>query len=143
MKAFKHVGNTWLASHLIHLVIICFIYFSNAGLIIPLFVGTLIISLPSLALSLSLVSLLPFKKCSVAVNLGIWLMLVSISIGINLLLIAGLFGELSLLTTESEIYMPSLIATILAILIRYWQFNDFIIHQKKQYENQNDFTSTY
>jgi pilus assembly protein TadC len=105
-------------------------------IIIPLFIGAAIISLPSLGISASLISLLPFRKVSTLFNLFVWLLLLLISIVINLLLIAGLFGDLSVLATEQSFLLPVLIAGLLSVLIRYWQFHDLMIARRKEYEYQ-------
>lgn len=147
MKAFKHVGYTWLLAQLIHpLIFYCFTLLNSGwevdiGSLLSFFIGSFLISLPAFILCLLFINIVPVLKISVTGNFIIWLALASTSIFINVVLLILLLGDTRLFLTEWDLFFPSLIAAIVSILIRYRQFGGYVMATiPNYYREANSYT---
>lgn len=144
MKAFSHVGNTWLLAQLLNpLVFLGFYFFAlhqtpDVGLLASLLLASALFSLPSLFLSFLLLHVISATGLSLRANFLIWLMLVLVCILLNLSLLALLVGDMNFVIERWVFFLPSLIAAVFSILIRYKNFAQFITTQIKNYETQDD-----
>jgi hypothetical protein len=135
MKASKHAANTWLLAHLLHPAVFYICNNNESELIIPMFIGGLICSIPALLLSILFIQIISMLKLNSVANLLIWAALVFSALAINLAGVAMLLGEKDFFIKEWIIFFPSMVAALLAILIRYRQFENLVINQMLQDEN--------
>ena len=144
MKAFNYVGNTWLLANFLHpFIFYCFFLFVlhdalDLGAMVSLFVASLVLSLPALAASALFIRVVPVIRIPLSGNIFIWVILANASVLINVALIALLLGDEDLFFNGWSFYLPSLIATVSSIFLRYKQFHKYLLDESErinEYEN--------
>lgn len=133
MKASKHVANTWLLAQLIHAIIFLIIS-GEGGMLVFALIGGFVLSIPSLLLCLLFIKILPIHRVTILFNFLVWTLLVFTSIAINWSGIALLLGDVNFFS-ETTIFLPSLIAAALSLLIRFNQFEELSITETLANEN--------
>ena len=148
MKAFKHVFNTWVLAHLVH-PFVFYLYFSllfkdylEFEALLSLFIGALIISLPSLIFGFLFIRFVLWLHISTAGSFLSWLMLALSGIFLNIILLGLLIGENLTDHSDKEYFVPSFIATIISLFLRVKTFH-ILVSENNRYEERDDIISSY
>lgn len=148
MKTFKHVLNTWLLAHALHPFIFYFYFLLinkehlEFEALLSLFIGALIISLPSLVFSRLFFGFVLWIRIPVAGSFISWCILTLASIFLNIILLGLLLGDNLINQSDSKFFIPSFIATFFSVLIRFIPFQE-LIKQHQQWEDQETAVSSY
>lgn len=142
MKIFKHVSNTWFLAHLLH-PIVFYGYFllvlkdpMDFEALLSLFVGALIVSLPSFLLCQVFIHLVLLLPLAIIGRFFSWVLLSFASILINIIFLGLLLGDNLINQTDGKFFIPSFIATFLAILFRYRFFHELVIVNNRQRDEE-------
>jgi hypothetical protein len=123
---FIYVFFTWVIANMLHPIVLGLYYgeindfnwSSLPGIYLIFFIYVLLFSIPSLALGVVFMKLLRFIKIHNELKLFILVIMAPLIVVINLAVISFLF-EGSINFNDFEFCVPAMIASIIAILIRY------------------------
>ena len=128
MKMFVHTINTWLVAHLLHPIVfvLYFLFFDDpeynwyAGIFF-ITVFSFFASIPSLFIAWFLQYVIANSNFSLSEKYIAWMITVVVAIVFNFLGLEIMFG-IGIREEIFEILPPSIIAAILAVLVRHKQF---------------------
>jgi hypothetical protein len=131
MKPFKHVLNTWLLAHVFHplifsigLYIVTNEEIGVAFLIV--WIGAMIISLPSLLFTTLLFDSIAQMQCSKWEKIFVWCVFSCACIIVNVITIPVIFFDDLFSYEYFQLALPALLSVFLSILIRHQQFENYL-----------------
>jgi hypothetical protein len=144
----RHTCNTWLLANLIHpLIWIIYVWITLhdamfaiqldtvIGQYVTILIFSLIASSPLLALGCVFIRIVTQPRYTIPAAWSLWLVTLILLVVFEAIVMVFFFGDL--IFEMYEIFLPSIIATCLAVCIRYKQFTR-LYYSPETNEHEND-----